>query len=90
MSAELAEGEASDQIMRSIAGRVSLRMLEHYSHIRLEAKRKALDALSGGVPDAVATQLTTQISDLSPQAIENNGGADGVRTRDLLRDRQAF
>ncbi len=87
---ELAEGQASDQIIRSIAGHVSLRMLEHYSHIRLDAKRKALDALSGGLTEAVTTQLTTQISNLSPQAIEKIGGADGVRTRDLLRDRQAF
>ena len=30
----------------SIAGHVSRKMLEHYSHIRLDAKRKALEALS--------------------------------------------
>jgi len=28
-----------------IAGHVSRDMLQHYSHIRLEAKRKALDSL---------------------------------------------
>jgi len=87
---ELAEGQASDQTIRSIAGHVSLRMLEHYSHVRLDAKRKALDALSGGAFEAVTTQPTTQISNVSPQVIDKNGGADGVRTRDLLRDRQAF
>jgi integrase len=43
---ELAEGQASEQTIRSIAGHVSQKMLEHYSHIRLDAKRKALDALS--------------------------------------------
>jgi integrase len=43
---ELAEGQASEQTIRSIAGHVSQKMLEHYSHIRLEAKRTALDALS--------------------------------------------
>jgi integrase len=43
---ELAETAASDQIIRSIAGHVTQRMLEHYSHVRLEAKRKALDALA--------------------------------------------
>jgi integrase len=43
---ELAEGQASDQTIRSIAGHVSQKMLEHYSHVRLEAKREALEALS--------------------------------------------
>jgi hypothetical protein len=33
----------------SIAGHVSQAMLAHYSHVRIEAKRKALDALAVGV-----------------------------------------
>jgi integrase len=41
----LAEGNASEQTIRSIAGHLSWRMLEHYSHIRKEAKRRALDAI---------------------------------------------
>ena len=44
---ELAEGSASAETIRQIAGHVSPRMLEHYSHVRLETKRQALDALSG-------------------------------------------
>ena len=43
---ELAESWASDQTIMSIAGHVSQRMLAHYSHVRLEAKRNALDALA--------------------------------------------
>jgi len=43
---ELAESNASDQTVLSIAGHVSRKMLEHYSHVRMEAKRVALDALS--------------------------------------------
>jgi integrase len=43
---ELAESQASDQTVRDIAGPVSNRMLEHYSHIRLAAKHAALDALA--------------------------------------------
>jgi integrase len=43
---ELSESEASDQTIMSIAGHVSPRMLAHYSHVRLEAKRRARDALS--------------------------------------------
>ena len=43
---KLGEGQASDQTMMAIAGHVSPRMLAHYSHVRLEAKRKALDGLT--------------------------------------------
>jgi integrase len=43
---ELAEGQASDATIMAIAGHVSRQMLEHYSHVRLDLKRKALDGLS--------------------------------------------
>jgi len=43
---ELAESRASDQTIMSIAGHVSKKMLQHYSHVRLEAKRNALDMLT--------------------------------------------
>ncbi len=43
---ELAESQASDSTVMSIAGHVSPQMLAHYSHVRIEAKRKALDALA--------------------------------------------
>lgn len=43
---ELAESKASDQTIMGIAGHVSKKMLQHYSHVRIEAKRNALDALS--------------------------------------------
>ena len=45
---ELAESQTSDQTIMSVAGHVSPRMLARYSHVRMEAKRQALDALSGG------------------------------------------
>jgi len=32
----------------AIAGHVSRRMLERYSHVRMEAKRKAVEVLSKG------------------------------------------
>ena len=35
----------ADHVLESISGHLSRRMLEHYSHIRIEAKRQALDAL---------------------------------------------
>src|SRR5271168_108032 len=43
---ELAESQASDQTVMAIAGHVSPKMLAHYSHVRLDAKREALDAIS--------------------------------------------
>src|SRR5438034_4142577 len=42
---ELGESGQSDQTIMSIAGHVSRRMLDLYSHIRLQAKRKALEGL---------------------------------------------
>jgi integrase len=39
---ELAESGAGDETIMEIAGHVSRQMLSRYSHIRLEAKRKAL------------------------------------------------
>jgi integrase len=42
---EMAEAGVPDHVMESITGHLSRRMLEHYSHVRIEAKREALDAL---------------------------------------------
>ncbi len=42
---DLAESGAGDETIRDIAGHVSKQMLKHYSHIRMEAKRKALEAI---------------------------------------------
>jgi integrase len=43
---ELAETGISDQTLMSLAGHMSRRMLEHYSHIRMKAKREAVEALN--------------------------------------------
>jgi len=50
---KLAEGQASEQTIMAIAGHVSRKMLEHYSHIRMEAKRAALDAIAAQPAEAV-------------------------------------
>ena len=47
---ELAERGLGDQTIMSIAGHVSRAMLDHYSHIRLDAKRRALESLETPVP----------------------------------------
>ena len=43
---KLAESQASEQTIMSIAGHLSRRMVEHYSHIRMAAKRAAVDAIA--------------------------------------------
>jgi integrase len=42
---KLAESQASEQTIMAIAGHLSRTMLEHYSHIRMAAKRTALDSI---------------------------------------------
>jgi hypothetical protein len=42
-----AESQASERTIMAIAGHVSPKMLNHYSHVRMQTKRQALDALSG-------------------------------------------
>ena len=98
---ELAESQASDQTVMAIAGHVSPRMLAHYSHVRLEAKRNALEAISsrrsdqgedGGETLGYDTNYDTNSESGEPfssQILEKNGGVDGTRTRGLCRDRVA-
>jgi len=43
----LAESQASGSTVMALAGHVSRAMMERYSHIRMEAKRKAVDTLNG-------------------------------------------
>ena len=59
---ELAESQASDQTIMAIAGYVSPKMLAHYSHIRLEAKRAALDALSARDPSGLRRRLRSRVT----------------------------
>jgi hypothetical protein len=42
---ELAELRAGDEVIMSIAGHVSGAMLSRSSHVRMEAKRRALDEI---------------------------------------------
>ena len=91
---ELSEGQASDQTIMSIAGHVSPKMLAHYSHVRIDAKRKALDALSGGgSAGGYGTKYDTNSqaqSTREPQVIETNGRPGRTRTSDLFRVKEAL
>jgi integrase len=57
---ELAESKASDSTIMSIAGHVSRKMLAHYSHVRLDAKRNALDALTMGRGKQTISERTSK------------------------------
>jgi integrase len=54
---DLAESGAGDEIIRDMAGHVSKDMLKHYSHIRTEAKRKAVQSLSIGKPKRLVQDM---------------------------------
>ena len=66
---ELAESQASEQTIMSVAGHVSRQMLEHYSHIRLDAKRQAVEALSqwGKTGGHVTNHVTNAVGGMSPE-----------------------
>jgi hypothetical protein len=43
---ELSESGAGDEVIMSTAGHVLRAMLSRYSHVRMEAKRRALDEIA--------------------------------------------
>lgn len=57
---KLAESQTSDMTIMAIAGHVSRRMLEHYSRIRTDAKRTALDAISHSTERAMLEHVVHQ------------------------------
>ena len=71
---ELAEMGVADHVLESISGHLSRRMLEHYSHIRIDAKRQALDALD------------VQRGRVLPEAGNGNGGAIDAEIAGDYRD----
>ena len=91
---ELAESQASDQTIMSVAGHVSQRMLARYSHVRMEAKRLALDALSrGGERQGYDTKNDTKDGSeitVAGEVIEKNGRHEETRTPDLYRVKVAL
>jgi integrase len=47
---KLGEAGVAEATMKAIVGHLSVRMLEHYSHIRVQAKRDAVEKLCTSVP----------------------------------------
>jgi integrase len=64
---ELAESGAGDQTIMDIAGHVSKQMLSRYSHIRMEAKRNALEAIDTQGKSKPAAIATESASNGNPQ-----------------------
>jgi integrase len=63
---QLAENGTSDSTIMAIAGHVSRRMLERYSHVRMEAKRNAMEALAASTRTAgYDTTHDTNVTTLS-------------------------
>src|ERR1051326_2168245 len=87
---ELSEGGSSDATIMGIAGHVSRKMLEHYSHVRPALKREALEAMKKSGQGTVRAQNRLFDEDNVPQVLENNGGRSEERTCDLLLVRQAL
>jgi len=73
---DLAESGAGDQTIMDIAGHVSKQMLKHYSHIRMEAKRRALESIVNGKPTTVESDTQGQAEGSpheSPHGLQNGG-----------------
>src|SRR5687767_13452010 len=75
---ELAEMGVADHVLESISGHLSRRMLEHYSHIRIDAKRQALDALDN-LRRAAATNGNSHCdSSQGDEKSPDEGGIDAL------------
>jgi hypothetical protein len=68
---KLAESLASEQTVMAIAGHDSPRMLEHCSHIRMDAKRAAVEAISQLVSVGSGAQNWAQSPDSQQIAVPN-------------------
>ena len=70
----------------AIAGHVSRRMLERYSHVRLEAKRAAVQVFSTLKKEGYVTKYVTKqalLESSTPQMAEKTGRPERTRTVDL-------
>ncbi len=98
---DLAESGAGDQTIMDIAGHVSKQMLKHYSHIRMKAKRNALEAivntpaagddfktLDGQTPE-IPTKRLSRVSSESSKRGGKSEAASPSRTLTACSDSKA-
>ena len=79
----LAESRPSDATVMALAGHVSRKMMEKYSHIRMEAKRRAVDDLTGTDFEPGVAQNWAQffVSEKSDEANSLKADGEPGRTR---------
>jgi integrase len=59
---KLAESQqASDETVMSIAGHMERAMMEHYSHVRMDVKRKALESIRSWMPEETPVAITKTV-----------------------------
>jgi integrase len=58
---EMAEAGVSDATLMAISGHMSRRMLEHYSHVRMAAKRTVLDKLESGLMGRLSSESQSSV-----------------------------
>jgi integrase len=59
---EMAEAGATDATIMAVAGHMDRAMMEHYSHVRMAAKRNALDKLSSGLMGTATTAQPEKVN----------------------------
>lgn len=61
MTALLEDPRVSEEVVESIAGHISREMKKRYSHVRMEARRRAVSGLDGSMPD-----LSSETDEIPP------------------------
>jgi integrase len=82
--------DVSEQTVRALAGHVSNQMLQHYSHIRSQAKQAAIRTLEDQAGEPILPEHGQRIGQSSRDAqdeteansLETNGGPGRIRTYD--------
>ena len=78
MIRDLAKGDVADQVLESIGGQLSRRMLEHCSHITIDAMRHAVDLLD-------AARRSTPRNGYGHGSKRNGAGPDAGDSDALVR-----
>jgi hypothetical protein len=78
-----------DAIIRKLTGHRS-RELERYQHLSPLLKQQTVELIAKKLSDTATDTPDSEATKESSEVTERIGGDDGVRTRDLRRDRPAF
>jgi len=78
-----------DAIIRKLTGHRS-RELERYQHLSPLLKQQTVELIAKKLSDTATDTPDSEAKKESSEVTEGIGGDDGVRTRDLRRDRPAF